>query len=477
MLLLRKFIIMKNNDLKAHLLPLLGSELAEFIAAAPEPPTIRLNRLNGRDTEEFLRRLIRYGRNFKKIPFTNSGFILDRDEKPISQTLDFYCGNFQYQGISSQLPTQVLNPQPGEKVLDMASAPGSKATQLADLMNNSGVLYLNDWSHKRLPALQTNTQRAGVMNQIILNLPGERLGNLFPEFFDKILLDAPCTGTGTMSDHPDVTQWWTAEKMHKLTLIQEQLLISAYKALKTGGELVYSTCSVCVEENEALIDRFLSNYHLEILEINLPGKESLSAGLTSFNPKTFQPRMSDALRIWPHRHGMEGFFIIRLRKLQAQNRIISRKPIFNGTLTCEDPTVSPILGNLTGYWSIPKEFWSNYRFILTTDRLWITGRDLEEYPVEGFNCAGLLFAERRGTRWKLFNQSIQLLGNKLGRRQVSLSIDQMHELFRQGFLEKSNLPNGYFALFWKDEAVGAVYVESGTLRIKLPHRFPEIELP
>jgi NOL1/NOP2/sun family putative RNA methylase len=468
---------MKNTALNEYLNRLLGDERAGFLNAAPEPAAIRVNKLNGRSAARMIDRLGKYNRSLRPISFSQTGFVTDPDTLPFSHTLDFFCGHFQYQGVSSQLPALILNPQPGEKALDMAAAPGSKSTQLADLMQNRGMLYLNDWSHKRLPSLQTNTQRAGVMNQIILNLPGERLGNLLPEYFDKILLDAPCTGTGTIPDHPEVVQWWTPGKLQKLTLIQEQLLISAYKALRPGGELVYSTCSVCVEENEALLERFLSGYAMEILDITLPGREAFDPGLICSNGQSLRPEISRAIRIWPHRHGLEGFFIIRLRKTGPAPRRSPENTRFRPTLAADDAALRPVLENLGDYWSIPNHFLENFSYILTADRLWITGKDLQETPETGFNCAGLLFAERRSARWKLFNQAVQFLGNRIGDRRVTFSDGQLQQLFRQGYIENSALPNGYFALFREEEAIAALYAEGGMARIKLPHRFPEIIMP
>lgn len=437
---------MKNTQLKAYLHNFFQEQTDAFLGAKAEAAAIRATTLKC-SASQLTEQLRLWGVDFQPLPFNPDGFILADDKMPLSHTLDFFRGRFQYQGIASQIPALALAPRPGETVLEMAAAPGSKATQLAALMENRGQLYLNDWSRKRLQPLQANVQRAGVTNSVLLNMPGERLGNFLPDYFDKVLLDAPCSALGTLAGHPEVANWWTADILKKLPLLQDQLLISAFKALKAGGELVYSTCSIGPEENEMVIDRLLKNYPLEIIEIHLPGNVNFLPGLIQYGQQSFDPSLNKAQRTMPHLHGMEGFFIVKLRKLaQNRNTTASNQTIFQSTRTWKDPAVQTILQNISDNWGISADFWMDYRYILTSDRIWLCSCEIEEIPAADFNCAGLLLAERRGNRWKLFNQSVQFLGQRISRRRIQLSTAQLKTLFGAGRVAAEGISNGYHVL-------------------------------
>ncbi len=461
----------KNTDLNNWLTRFFGEQKELFLNAVPEPTAVRVNTLRISATD-LQNRFGQLGVSFKPISFNSNGFIISDDSLPLSHTLDFFCGEIQYQGIASQLPALVLNPQPGEKVLDIAAAPGSKSTQIAALMQNEGSLYLNDFSRQRLQALNSNTQKAGVINQVLLNHNGERLGNLFPAYFDKILLDAPCTALGTLSGQPEVGGWWSLEKLKKLSSIQERLLISAMKALKTGGELVYSTCSIAPEENEMLIQKIIDKYPLEILPIKLKGTEPFAGGFQKYNGHTFTEDMKKAVRVFPQEHGMEGFFVIRLRKTRDFMYQPSwKKAAFVPTLSFTDTRVADDLAEISQVYGISAEMWKNYRYIRTQKRIWMTNVANAEIPAEGVSSSGLLLGEKKQFMWKLFNQSARFLDIYITKRHISLSTDQMRALFSQGTMELDNTPNGYYVLEQKGRAIGSLYVEAGRAKLRLPHKF------
>ncbi len=462
---------MKNPELDNWLSEFFGSKKELFLNAVPEPTAVRVNTLRS-SAADLQNRLNQFGVSYKSIAFNPNGFIIPRDTLPLSHTLDFFCGKIQYQGIASQLPALVLNPQPGERVLDIAAAPGSKSTQIAALMQNEGILYLNDFSRQRLQALNSNTQKAGVINQVLLNHNGERLGNLFPAYFDKILVDAPCTALGTLNSQPEVGGWWSLEKLRKLSSIQERLLISAMKALKVGGELVYSTCSVAPEENEMLIQRIIAKYPLEILPIKLTGTETFAGGLQKYNGHTFTEEMKKALRVYPQEHGMEGFFVIRLRKTQDFMPQPSwKKAVFVQTNHFSDETVAADLSEISDVYGIPQEVWKEYRYIRTQKRIWLTNAANTEIPEERVSSAGILLGEKKQFMWKLFNQSARFFGNQISKRRLSLSREQMIEIFAQGTMSLEGIKNGYYVLEWNGRCVGSVYVEAGRAKLRLPHKF------
>ncbi len=437
---------MKNSELDNWLTRFFGDKKELFLNAVPEATAVRVNTLRG-SAGELQSRLSQLGVTYKSISFNTNGFVIPEDSLPLSHTLDFFCGKIQYQGVASQLPALVLNPQPGERVLDMAAAPGSKSTQIAAMMQNEGSLYLNDFSRQRLQALNTNTQKAGVLNQVLLNHNGERLGNLFPAYFDKILVDAPCTALGTLNSQPEVGGWWSTEKLAKLSSIQERLLISAMKALKTGGEMVYSTCSIAPEENEMLIQKIIDKYPLEILPVNLEGTETFAEGLQKYNGHTFTEDMKMALRVYPQEHEMEGFFVIRLRKIKDYTYHQPwKEAAFVGTNEYSDSAVADDLAEISDVYGIPQEVWKKYRYIRTQKRIWLTNKANAEIPAEGVSSSGLLLGEKKQFMWKLFNQSTHFLDALITKRRISLSDKQLQVLLSEGKMELGDRANGYYVL-------------------------------
>ena len=272
----------KNPELDVYLKSLLGKEIDAFLSAAPEPTSIRTNTL--KTSSEYITKLLEHLKyDFEKISFNSNGFILKSDPLPLSHSLGFFEGLFQYQGVSSQLPAMILDVQPGDRVLDMAAAPGSKSSQLAAMLKQKGELVVNDSSYHRLQALQANMQRSGAINHYVLKQRGENLSRIYPEYFDKILLDAPCTALGTYFSTSDKYSWWSAKKMEKLSKLQYQLMVSAIKSLKIGGEIVYSTCSVAPEENELMIERIIKKYPVSIDQISKKIKSKFDSGWTTYN--------------------------------------------------------------------------------------------------------------------------------------------------------------------------------------------------
>ena len=462
---------MENLELIKYLKNFYGDAFEQFWLAGAEPKAIRVNTLKGSRArmEEKLRN---WQVDFRPLSFNKDGLTLNNDHLPLSHTLEFFTGAFQYQGMSSQIPPLVLQPKPGERVLDMAAAPGSKSTQLAALMNNEGMLVVNDAVRSRLQSLNANLQKAGALNHIITYLPAERFGNLFPNYFDKILLDAPCTALGTLCNSKEVASWWSLEKLKKLSLVQNALMIAAYKALKPGGELVYSTCSIAPEENEMIVQNALDKYNLEILPIkNISGIDFL-AGLSSYHRQIFHPHMPQTLRVAPHIHQMEGFYIARLRKTAAHKvKEYQRRPTFRPTLDAHAPDLRVKLTELSEYWGIDQNIWQNYRFMLTKNRIWMTKRFIDNVMQDGFTSVGLLLAEKKSRVWKLFNQSVQLLADQIRHRRIRLDREQLQILFKRGTIENGAQLRGYYILDWQDMPIASLYADEASIRIRLPHSF------
>jgi NOL1/NOP2/sun family putative RNA methylase len=226
----------------------------------------------------------------------------------VGNTIEHALGYMYVQEAASMIPPVVLDPRPGDLVLDLCAAPGSKSTQLAQYMENKGVLVANDVSSDRLAALGINCQRCGVTNVVVTEMKGMK--NLL---FDRILLDAPCSGTGTIRKSLRTLQTWSVDATRRAAAAQRQLIQQAWAMLKPGGVLVYSTCSLEPEEDECMVSWLLERHDdADIAPIDLEIKRS--APVSVWDDKALDPRVNKTLRLWPQDNDTEGFFVARIVK-------------------------------------------------------------------------------------------------------------------------------------------------------------------
>lgn len=249
------------------------------------------------------------------IPWCEEGFWLEHAERrDVGNLWEHHMGYFYVQEAASMIPPLVLSPQPHEAILDMAAAPGSKTTQMAALMKNMGVIVANDYKSIRLAALSVNVQRVGASNTIITLMAGQQLKNIQ---FDRILLDAPCSGTGTIGKSLKTIDMWNPVMVTRLAKQQHQLIENAWGLLKPGGTLVYSTCTLEPEEDEGVVDFLIKNHTdaqiTEIKKEELPGLKR-SKSIREFNGEAYASDVRHCLRIWPQDNDTEGFFVVRISK-------------------------------------------------------------------------------------------------------------------------------------------------------------------
>jgi 16S rRNA (cytosine1407-C5)-methyltransferase len=227
-------------------------------------------------------------------------------------------GKLYIQSLSSMIPPLVLDPKPGEKVLDIAAAPGSKTTQMATLMHNTGELLANDSSQTRSYRLQGNLRIQGATMVRTTKLDGRSIWTKYPEYFDKTLVDVPCSMEGRFNTNdPKSFEDWSLKKVRDLSALQRFLLRSAVSATKPGGTIVYSTCTLSPEENEEVINWILEKDKgiLEVESISIPGLTTAPA-ITAWGDKTYNAAVTHTARIYPS-VTMEGFYIAKLIKLKS----------------------------------------------------------------------------------------------------------------------------------------------------------------
>ncbi|MBI2043402.1 RsmB/NOP family class I SAM-dependent RNA methyltransferase [Candidatus Pacearchaeota archaeon] len=245
------------------------------------------------------------------------GEITDLEPGELGRSLEHLLGYYYIQEIASMLPALVLNPKPNELVLDLCASPGSKTTQMASMMKNLGVLIANEIKLDRIKILASNLERCGITNTIITRKDGvtlcERLKK--KDFkFDKILVDAPCSGEGTIKSSPKTLLMWNINTIKSLSKLQKKLLEAAIEILKPKGEIVYSTCTHAPEENEGVLNYVLNKFSgkIKIEKIILPVK--CTHGILGWAGGNYNKEVEKSCRIYPHITNTEGFFIAKMRK-------------------------------------------------------------------------------------------------------------------------------------------------------------------
>jgi 25S rRNA (cytosine2870-C5)-methyltransferase len=296
------------------------SEAFAFFEAneTPRPVVLRTNTLRT-NRRSLATALINRGVRLQPVgKWSKVGLQVFETSVPLGATPEYLAGHYILQAASSFLPVMALAPQPGERILDMAAAPGGKTTYISALMRNTGAVFANDANRKRAKGLIGNTHRMGVKNTIVCNYEAQKA---FPKIlggFDRILLDAPCSGTGVIGKDPSVKTSKNERDFQLLPHMQKQLLLSAIDSVdhnsKTGGYIVYSTCSVTVEENEQVVQYALRKRpNVRIVDTGIQEGFGTEA-FRSFEGKQFDENMNKARRWYPHKENVDGFFVCKFKK-------------------------------------------------------------------------------------------------------------------------------------------------------------------
>ncbi|WP_449576273.1 16S rRNA (cytosine(1407)-C(5))-methyltransferase RsmF [Lelliottia nimipressuralis] len=389
------------DEFLAHMREALPTHLSmdDFIAACQRPlrRSIRVNTLKI-SVADFLALVSPYRWQLTPVPWCAQGFWIERDDEdalPLGSTAEHLSGLFYIQEASSMLPVAALFADENQplRLMDVAAAPGSKTTQIAARMGNQGAILANEFSASRVKVLHANISRCGISNIALTHFDGRVFGAAVPESFDAILLDAPCSGEGVVRKDPDALKNWSVASNLEIAATQRELIDSAFHALRPGGTLIYSTCTLNRDENESVC-LWLREQYPQAVEF-LPLDALFEGAKAALTPEGF-------LHVFPQIFDCEGFFVARLRKTAAIDALPAPKfkvgnfP-FAPLKGRETAQITEAAQNVGLHWDENLRLWQRDK------EIWLFPVEIE--PLIGkvrFSRIGMRLAEvhNKGYRWQ-----------------------------------------------------------------------------
>ena len=309
------------QDFKDKMQNLLKDEFEEFLKGYDKDNfySLRINTLKA-DVADVTEKNIF---SFSPVEWCPSGFYYPADERPGRHSYH-HAGVFYIQEASAMAVVECAGIQHGDKVLDLCAAPGGKSTQIATKLGGTGLQVSNEIVPNRAKILSQNIERMGIKNAVVTNESPEKLEKVFPAFFDRIIVDAPCSGEGMFRKDPAVVNEWSLAQVDVCANRQGHILESAHKMLAEGGTMVYSTCTFSPEENEIAVQKFMDN-HPEYILVKPEVHKYFSAGVPQWAGSS-NPDLSFTMRLFPHKIDGEGHFIAVLKKTEGEtSRVKSAK--------------------------------------------------------------------------------------------------------------------------------------------------------
>jgi 16S rRNA (cytosine1407-C5)-methyltransferase len=301
-----------------------GEEFARLEAALQKPleTALRINPLKVDPDQALEDWKQRYAWQVRRVPYCDTGWWVSHSPAPVSQTIEHRLGFYYIQDAASMLPVELFDWQTsaGPLVLDMAASPGGKTTHMVSKTGDRGLVMANDSSRSRITALRLVLQTWGAASSVVTSFPGEKFGDWFPETFDRVLLDAPCSMHNLRSTDSHPARPISDKERASLATRQAHLLASAFMAVKPGGQVVYSTCTLAPEEDEGVLQALLNQFPGMVRVENVRQRLPVPApGLASDGEQIFDPQVRHAARLWPHLYDTSGFFAVLITKLDSLN--------------------------------------------------------------------------------------------------------------------------------------------------------------
>lgn len=366
---------------------LLKDEFPEYIACYDEPRYYGLRVNTGKISVEEFKKICPF--EIRPVPWIENGFYYDGETVVPSKHPYYFAGLYYLQEPSAMTPASRLPIEPGDKVLDVCAAPGGKATELGAKLAGTGVLAANDLSNSRAKGLLKNIEVFGIGNVLVLSEEPGKLETYFTEYFDKILIDAPCSGEGMFRKDKKMVKAWTEHGPEFFCNIQKSIILQAARMLKPGGMMLYSTCTFDARENEQVIEHLLREYP-EFSIVPMEGYEGFRCGMPEFT-ESKREEFTNTVRIFPHKMKGEGHFLALLRK---------GEPIEKTLPTYTKKKRKKLPEDLENFLAdVSKEF-DTSRFEIFVERVYYMPEDIPDMKGIRFLRTGLLLGELKKNRFE-----------------------------------------------------------------------------
>jgi len=463
-----------SDKIYGYLSATFGDEAAksywEFAKKIPSK-YLRVNHLKISRDELADRLYEEYEITTEKLTFPSNALKVTGGYDYAGSTFEIAFGLYYIQGYSSMLPPIVLNPTYKDKVLDLCSAPGSKTTQLAEMMNNKGTLVVNEVQLERVKALVYNLDKMNFLNFGVHNSKGEILSKYYDAKFDKILVDAPCSGLGIIQKKSEVNKWWTVERVARLCEIQTRLLVAAIKMLKVGGEVLYSTCTLTPEENELVVDKILGKYPVEVEKIDIPIEHH--NGLTEYHGVKLNPELSKAIRIFPWEVDSDGFFMIKLKKTGVTvppEQVKFKKSYVINVINAEDKEMKSAIADLSDELGIDQKVFSEFKYLIKRNDIYFVNKDWDDENLGLYHRLGTKFGSfDRNNKIVLHSHAAQILQKYITKNIYEITaLEELIAYLRGGLILNDSLPPGQYVLRFNDIFLGTGVVIHGGIKSRFP---------
>ncbi len=466
-----KILIELSKNISNYILQMFGNDyLKKYLEYIKSEPQFYI-RFNPFDSHQMLlNNLLQYGIKLEKVPNIQNAFRIEQGKDKVGKTVEFTLGKYYIQSLSSMIPALVLAPSENDIVLDLCAAPGSKSTQISELMNNKGTLYTNEISVQRLRSLVHNLDKINALNVGVIQYKGELLSKIYENYFDKILVDAPCSALGIIQKKGEVNNWWNNKHVNRISDTQLRLLISAIKMLKIGGELVYSTCTLTIEENELILNKVLKKYPVEIIDFDIPLK--FNEGFIQFGSEKLNLQIGKSKRIVPWEVNSEGFFIAKLRKTGETEPTKKEKTKKDGKkfLNFSDKNISKYLKQIEAHFGIAFETFNAYKYILKGKDIYFINNNWQAEKLEIFNRIGMKFGKiDNRDNIHFHTHAVQLLFSFANKNIITLdNLNMLQTYFSGGIIKGLTTTPGQKIIKYKNYVLGSAVAFDGGIKSQFP---------
>lgn len=441
-----------KDSFKAYFRELIGeSEAERFFEAIQNKDTrrgLRINSLRG-DTDFMKKWLDAAGYAVSASPYSKDGLEIEGRGERWALKLPYHAGFTYPQDPSSMFAVELLDPQPGETVIDLTAAPGGKTTHIAQRMQNQGVLVANDMDKKRIRALHSNLERLGIWNTLVMRAAPYKISQWHPETFDRVLLDPSCSGEGLLVTYDGKPEHWSSKSLKRYGSEQFGLLCSAFQMLKPGGRLVYSTCTLNAEEDDEVVNRLLKKFpEAQIEAVSVDGTPQQLADLKG-------------VRFWPQITRTKGFFCIAITKTES-TLVKNEAPSFKRLkiLKAKDHSryMKPVM---KAYGPLPEA-----ELYLKDGHIFLLSREAARFATHPYASLSLPFYKINERR--LTHAGALIMGRMYPEKCVEIQAHELEAFFGGEGLEWPDETADHLLRF-QNFPLGIAHAENGVLMPMIPH--------